>query len=123
MSQPKGYVLSPELKRAVNQVVLHHLSSFQPRPQTGRRPRGGRGGGTGDGAPRALARAISNIDPAIGSGGSRIPGISGPVDILKSTGDPQSTQWENWSLTPIPADTFLVGIKIGDNVIIVDAFC
>lgn len=121
MQQPKGYVLSPELKRAVQQVVLQHMASFQPRPQTGRRPRRGRGG-VADGTPRALATATSDIPAATEDNGDRTPG-TGSVALIYAANDPPTSDWENWSLTPIPAGTYVVGIVIDDHMIIVDAFC
>jgi hypothetical protein len=105
----KGYVLDRELKSAVQRIVAQHISSFQPRPQRGRRPRRGKGGEGGPGLGQAWI--VNNVECPAGTGpaAQRVPGTFTNYSILE--GDiPNGQTIKNYSTLAIPANTVL-GVK------------
>lgn len=80
-----NYVLSEELRRLVVQVCNQHMSSFQPRPKRGRRPRQGGGVSFGDQPPSQFAVVTYPAGPSTKTANSL--GIGGDIGecVLRST--------------------------------------
>ena len=73
------------------------------------------GGATID---KAVATASGTITARSGS----TPG-SGSVTLIHSDGSPGTSSWKNYSTVSIITGTYLVGMRIGTEMVIIDAFC
>lgn len=72
---PSGYVMSDELRRAIQDMVRVHSNSFQARPKRGRRATWAGGVGGVGSAPR-FAIVTTEAEAASGTiGGDRTPGV------------------------------------------------
>jgi hypothetical protein len=115
---PGANVLTDELVGLIRREILKSQSSFQPRPQRGRRPRRGKGG-EGGGKRTTLVRATADIPP--GTGDPRTPTLSGDYEHVK--GDTLSGDIENWSQVLIDDNSYMVIVEINGDNVIVSAFC
>lgn len=91
------------------------------RPLPGRRrPRGG--GGGGEAAIVCVAKTSEVTPAATESGGDRTPGELGGegADVVAGSAE---GDFLNYSLVEIPADSYIIAIKVGGDMVIIDAFC
>jgi hypothetical protein len=65
-------------------------------------------------------RALATTDEAIPARSGSTPG-TGDVTLVKGSG--ADTDWENWSLVEIPEDSYVVGMDIDGDMVIIAAFC
>jgi hypothetical protein len=106
---PGANVLTDELVGLIRREILKSQSSFQPRPQRGRRPRRGKGGGEGGGLGAAWIVNNEAAPAGTGSAASRVPGTFNDYDVLE--GDiAEGLDIKNYSTLAIPSGTVL-GVK------------
>ena len=120
MPEDTGYLMPGKMGRDLTEIKKRVLGSSGSRSRRFKRRRGVQGEADG-GVRVALAKAAALIPAAVDST-LRVPG-HGEVSILSETGGVTDTNWFNYSLVDIPLGTYLIGIEIGDKMIIQTAFC
>lgn len=120
MPTNRANVFDDEATRTIKQIVKQVLASHQPRPEGGRKRRGG-GETPGDGGNSLWMGYTNEVIPAgTGDYDEREPG-TGDGTVLLGEGD--STNWENYSLVEIDENAICILAEIDGHNVIIQALC